>query len=922
MKFKLKPLSVAMLATATVLSGCSSDNDNVDKTVLTQPAQTADNGFVETAVSGLTCKQPDIVQVIDSDFYPLTQSEKDALRAAVDPEGNWSAEQIADWNSPTSAAAYNYDYRGIDMYATFANSDGFTNAQGLTKEEAARQATAKVEAYEFKSNTQKQAALLGDDFDTWFETWFRTVSPTDYLGQSQRLQRAKRGFELSLSSTNDTQEVCYTPPTSCPNFQALDDSGEFDCITPLTNPLADDQPNGGRTQTVVEAGKARVYFKASDHVDGESGGPNDDVYKDVIIHAWNDADCTSYTDETVTAWAQGPVGNGIDPDYGMYWDLDLIDGHAECGNIIIFNKVDGDKGKKISSSDLRIPLGNEGSSYANLDKQSFFMEGVNALNYKGFLFANQHPLIGASAGSKSCGWGTELDEAGEACVGQVLEICPEGSIAVGVYIDPNDPSVGRQVEVASKCVAVFDPETAPDLYVRGAFHDADWGADADNLMSYAGNGIYQLNFAYKLDEPEATTDSHGFKVADAEWSESTNFGSIAGTDAPKVNGSAINLTVGEGVAQNITLGFDSDNIYQFVMDASKSEAPTLSVATVPVDAFPKISIGDQTIPLNYNGDGIYSVNKVQLTPSTYTIVIADEENNFSVGAGNESVLTDGNAVDLVDNGDALSYEVVTEGEYDFVLDLSDPSKPKLTAKPSVPYGSNRVFIRGTMTDWSDPAPAADELIYNADTSTYSVVYGLEAVSGSDAHNFKFASQAWGGPLDLGGDQFTFYQGDDALPLEGDGNIAVKPTKSTSYNFSISFAGSATGEVKVEEAPIYIRGGIYGDGSWSADPTMQLNFEPSDASKPTEAGHVYSSVVTTTGPGFFKVADQDWGGAFGFNYGASAEQEAAGTNAIQLGVPLQLTDGSDSKNISFQHPAGTYRFSFDDVTKQITVSRVE
>lgn len=916
MKFKLKPLSVAMLATATVLSGCGSDGDNVEKTALTDPAQTANNGFSQTANSGLTCKSPDIVQVIDSDFYPLTQSEKDALRAAADPDGTWSAEKVADWNSPTSSAAYDYDYDGINLYKVFAAvTGGHTNALGLTKEETARQATAKAEAKEFKASSQKQAAIFGDNFDTWFDSWFAGVALTDYLGESQRLQRAKRGFELSLSSANDTEEVCYTPPTSCPNFQIVDDSGTFSCITPVQNPLAADQPNSGVTETQVEVGQTRVYFKASDHVDGETGGPNNDVYKDIIIHAWNDATCTAYTEESTTGWSQGPTGKGIDPDYGMYWDLGLAEGHDACGNIIVYNKVDGDQGKKISTSDLKVPLGNEGSLLVNADKQSYFMEGVNAINYDGNLFANQHPLIGASSGTKSCGWGTELNESGEACVGQVLDSCPTGTVAVGVYIDPNDTSAGRQEDVASKCVTVFDPNNAPDLYVRGAFHDAGWGADDNNRMAYAGNGVFQLNFPYA----EAAA-SHGFKVADENWSEATNFGGIAGADAPSVNGAAINMTVGEGVAQNVTVGFEQDNIYQFVMDASKPEAPTLKVATVPVDAFPKITIGELNMPLEYVGDGIYSVNKIALEVSTYNIVIADPDNNFAVGAGDTSELSDGKALDLVNNGGPLSYAVSAAGDFDFTLDLSDVSKPKFTAKPSVPYGANKVFIRGTMTGWGDPAPAEDELKYNADKSTYSVIYGLEGVTGSDKHQFKFASQAWGGALDLGPSEFDFST--DGETLVAGGNIEVQPADSTAYEFSISFANGPKGVVKVADAPIYIRGGIYGSGDWGTDDTMRLNFEPSKADDPTEAGHVYSSIVTTTGPGFFKVADADWGGAFGFNYGTSEEQEKAGTNKVELGVALQLVSGGDSKNISFQHPAGKYRFSFDDVTKQLTVTSVE
>ena len=922
MKFKLKPLSVAMLATATVLAGCSSDDDNVEKTALTTPGQVNPaTGLVETAISGLSCKSPDIVQVIDSDFYPLTQTEKDALRAAADPTGAWSDEVVADWNSSTSFAAYDYDYDGIDLFAVFAAvSDGYTNELGLTNEEVARQAISKTEARTFKAETQKQAAIFGEGFDAWFDTWFADVALTDYLGSSQRLDRARRGLELSLSTANDDQEVCYTPPASCPNFQVVDETGTFSCVTPVINPLAAEQPNGGLPEMAAIAGTARVYYKAKDHIEGVTDGANLDIYKDIIVHAWNDPDCTSYTEETVTGWDQGPAAFGVDKDYGAYWDLELAEGHDQCGNIIVYNKVDGDQGKKISSSDLRIPLGNEGSLYVNLDKQSYFQDGVNAINYDGFLFANQHPLVGASSGAKSCGWGTELNDSGDACIGQELPSCPDGTIAVG----------SEQTDVASKCVVVFDPdEDGLELFVRGGYHTSDWSADDVNMMQYFGEGQFLLNYEYgdHADEEAEGTVSSGFKIADVDWTEHTNFGGIAGADAPTVDGGEIDLTVGEGVAQNITTPFTENTIYQFSFDASDPKATKFKLSTMPVNVYPVVSIGDTDIVLPYTGENKFAASRIQLAAGTYAVTVADPHSDFAVGADDVTDVT-ADGIELIANGGELSYTVTDAGEYDFVLDLTDQAKPVFSIRSNIPFGTTTTYIRGSVNEWG--SNDADELMYNEGTRTYTVLYGLEAEGN---HAFKFADSEWA-TINLGYADVTFSDDENALAVsENGGNMRVTPDESTVYAFQVSFADSSTGEVKVSKAPVYIRGGIYGTGDWAADETMRLHFMPTDAGNAAEASHVFESIITTTGPGSFKIADEGWGATFGVNYGVSSATTTAGEHQIVLGEPLQLILDNDpslpegereaSGNIGFaNHEAGTYKFSFNKATKQLTVTAAD
>lgn len=1000
MNFKLKPLAVALIATTTVLSGCSTEDEKIEKNVLTTPGQVNPvTGVIETAASGLVCQLPDIVQSIDSDFYPLTQDEKDSLRMVADPDGTWDADAIAVWNSndlSVANTAYTYDYGAADLYQIFAAATtGHTNQFGLTEEEVARQVIAKAEAKAFKVG-QKQDLIFGDNFDTWFDAWFAAVPYTDYLGASQRVARATRGLELSLNSANDNQEVCYTPPVECPNYKVLDESGTYDCVTPEENPIAD---TPAPIDTAV-TGQAVVYFRKN----GEQDSAN---YEGITIHTWNNSNCTAYAEDgdnaSVTSWGQGKAPTGIDPNYGMYWVLDLVDGHDNCGNFIVYHKSTGDK--FITQNDAMIPLGNSGDLvFHDVDKRVFFQEGFPANFIDGVFLANQHPFFGASASSKSCGWGTTLDESGEACLGQEIADCPTGSYAVGV----------GQTDIASKCIEEFDP-TETTVYLRGGFNG--WGDPLEGAQfTHKGNGQYAYHLAYTdhpadvslshvagkqievmiedgdtltlpadatldvnsipadsvlmladgtsvtlesdsnmlslpdgVDAPTSDTQtfalaagskltlaananfgdfacvtecetSYFFKVADANWSEPTTYGGVKGGDTPSVGGT-IALTAGEGVGQDMSISLESDSIYLFEFDAAESSAATLTIKKTPVAAFPMLTIdANDPIELTYTSDGQYAASKVALTAGTYSLVLADADNGFAVGGKTgDADVTIGEALTLENGGSALSLVVASDGEFDVVLDLSDVANPTLLVQPGVPYGTEKVYIRGTMTGWGDPAPDEDEAKYNEDTREYSVIYGLEA---GGTHAFKFASKAWGGALDLGPGAYDLSTEDGALTINEGGNFEVSPTESTAYEFSISFDGRTKGELKVVEAPIYIRGGIYGSGDWGADETMRLNFEPSDAGNNAEASHVYSSIVTTTGTGFFKIADEGWGGSFGFNYGASAEQDAAGTNVIELGVPFNTTSGGDSKNISFQQPAGQYRFSFDDVTKQLTVTAID
>lgn len=856
MSLQYKPLSLVALATTAVLYGCGGD-DTIEKTYV----------YDDNTKTGLWCPLPQIVQTVDADYYPLSTDEINDLTAAA------MARDGADFDE-AAFDVYNYDYAGIELFGVL----------GMTQAEQARQATAKAEARAFKIS-QGQQDIFGDDFDSWFDSWFASVPLTDYLGQSERLSKATRGNQLSLSAANNTQEICYTPPAACPNYLIADETGTFTCIAPLDNPLMEEQP---AVSYMAPAGTAAIFYRSAQHVDNDD---NTEVYKDLTIHAWNDPDCTSYQDESTTSWGVGKPATGIDPVYGMYWTMGLLDAPGQCGNIIVYNRVSG--AKRISEADLRVPLANAGH-LANLDKMSYLQDGITANNYDGRLYANPHPLLGAAAGgTKACGWGTELDDTGEICVGQTLAAqCPAGTIAVGE----------GQEEIASKCIVEFDP-AATTLYLRGGFND--WGVA--NQMAYA-NSKFRLNFSYGSHPDGAAvaedgTVNYGFKVADADWSEASSFGAIKGGDSPAV-GSEVALTAGNGVGQDMFIGLKEDTIYQYVLNAENPAAVTLKIDEVPLAVFPVMSIDGELIELVYSGAGQFS-SRMDLTPDTYSINIADTDAGFAVGAGADATVMLNEPYALVAEGTALSLAIADEGKYDFILDLSAPDMPTLEVKPAKPLGTTAVFIRGSLNGWG--APASDEIIFDDASRSYSVIYGLEG--SATAYQFKFASEDWS-TVDMGYSAVDISDDADALPLADiGGNIGLTVAESSSYLFTLDF-NSAKPVLKVSELPIYIRGGMNGWGE-----VDQMAFNATDAGNSNEAGHVYvTTIMLPATEQAFKVATADW---TTINLGALTDDGV--TMELDQVVSLAASNG----NLAFiPAVAGEYTFTFDSVNKTLVITRPE
>ena len=880
MKHQFKPAVLASaIAVTLALGGCGSDQE--------QPEIT--NIFEET---GLWCKLPEIVQIASPDSYPISALEEAELEAAKNVAKMAAQTEAGDsWDEAAWDASFKNE--DLDLYSVL----------GLTLEEKERQAIAKAEAREFQI-AQGQDVVRGEGFDEWFEAWFAAVPPASYLGASQRLSRAVNATTPEI----DGSEICYTPPLSCPNYKVADETGTYDCVIPEQN-IIEGAPE---PDYIAQDGEAVVYYRDENHVDGAE---NTALYEDIIAYTFNNDDCNAYADDSLSpGWGESGADQiAVDGNYGAYWKLNLVDGHSNCANIIIVDK--SDLTKRISDTDLIMPLGASGDvTLHNLDKNSYADDNFPPNVLDGLLIINQHPFFGAeaSSGVASCGWSQAPNDTG-ICVGEEL-ICPENSVAVGVGAE----------EIASKCVATFDPETT-SLLLRGGFNG--WGDAADtnfdaSQFDYAGESQYRVNYAYTDDEceiveaVEATDDmeavvgedcstSYDFKVADIDWSEPSTFGSIKGGDQSAV-GATITMTVGEGVGQNMKVDMVKDNIYQFLVNANDVNAVALTIKEVPLSAFPVLTLGGENTELKYTTNGQY-VARLALAAESHSFTIADIASGFALGAvGTDDVVTANIPLPLQNGDSALSFTSAA-AEYDFILNVADMTAPTIEIKPALPFGSDAVFIRGSVNGWGNPAE--DEVTWDASSRSYSVIYGLEA---DGAHAFKFADANWG-PVNLGFPEVTVSDAEGAETItDNGGNMQIVVAKSTSYKFEVSYA-TADPVVKVSEAPLYLRGGITAAG-WDASETNQLGFMGMNDANTAEASHTYSLEVNYPGGAAqFKVADEGWGGTFGYNYGVEVAE-----TAVALGVPLTLVNNGE--NIAINVPAGTYIFAFEDgVTKMMTVT---
>lgn len=214
----------------------------------------------------------------------------------------------------------------------------------------------------------------------------------------------------------------------------------------------------------------------------------------------------------------------------------------------------------------------------------------------------------------------------------------------------------------------------------------------------------------------------------------------------------------------------------------------------------------------------------------------------------------------------------------------------------VPYGSTGVYLRGTFSDWANPAPADAQFAYQGD-GIYTV--DIEITEGVE-HMFKVAKGDWDNgdeSLDLGAtsDSTNVVTVDEDLVLAANGgpNLAFTAAETAVYKITLDASDTSAPIINIgfEEpffgVPVFIRGAM---NDWGE--ANQMGYE---------VGGVYSATLNVAAGSYeFKVASSDWSTV---DYGLQASD-----NVVTVGEQRVL-DGTDNMAITFDAD-GEYSFIFD------------
>lgn len=580
----------------------------------------------------------------------------------------------------------------------------------------------------------------------------------------------------------------------------------------------------------------------------------DGVYDDWGLHAWNNETCNSYADfnreNGGTEWTVPIEPTGIDPNFGAYWVMDLV----EDPNCVWF--IPHNLELNLQTSDLQVTVSN---IEANPTGAFFVLESFESTIFP--YPRTFESLVVPGGAAPTCGEGEILNEAGDACIP-----------------DPN-------IEVPD----VFIPGEAT-LYLRGGMNG--WEAQDGYAFTYADN-IYTM-----VARIEGSADPIEFKIADADWNAPTSFGSMEGEQEITLGeGKTLTVTDGQNLQINVT---DTAN-YQFTFDASNPEEPVLTVIEVAYDKlmYVKGSMNEwsNVKHMVYEGNGIYT-SQYSLAAGDYEFKVADadwtEQTNFGAAEGDEQLNLDEAKALVFGEGVAMNIKmtIAEEGNYNFVLDATNLESPVITVSNAVPYGDKTLYLKGSMNGWG--TVEGYEFAY-ADNH-----YTWIGVIAAGEHEFKIADPDWLGTSTLGAqtdDQDIALDTAKTLTLPGD-NLKLSVAEDTLFMLDVNATDknapvlTVTKHVPYFGRTMYLKGSMNG---WANDDAYVFSV--------SDTGIMTLDVTLEAGSFEFKVADADW-------QNDSTLGSVAGSENVALGEGVTMSLPGDGNMMIDIADGGDYTFTVD------------
>ncbi|WP_166425627.1 alpha-1,6-glucosidase domain-containing protein [Paraglaciecola sp. 20A4] len=222
-------------------------------------------------------------------------------------------------------------------------------------------------------------------------------------------------------------------------------------------------------------------------------------------------------------------------------------------------------------------------------------------------------------------------------------------------------------------LSALPPYAEQPIYLRGDFNE--W--DTSLPFSYLGKDTYAVN-------ADLLHGDYQFKIADQDFAAVN----IGGEFTVPV---AAPVILSNG-ANNLSLSLIADGRYQFILDATNSTNPTLTITPDDPNVIPApygnhipLLRGDMndwgtTSPLIYQGNGIYRGVFV-FDAGGYNFKIADQDwggsGGLNLGADIDVALATPTNL-YPDSGDNLFINLFNSAQWVFTLDASEVASPTLT----------------------------------------------------------------------------------------------------------------------------------------------------------------------------------------------------------------------------------------------------
>ena len=165
--------------------------------------------------------------------------------------------------------------------------------------------------------------------------------------------------------------TCMAPLVPDSAGQSCVEPVAISCPVPLVPNAFNDgceiglDPNAPTPTVFAGENQAVLYYNRANR--GATNETNDPQYTGYVLHTWNDDTCDSYAapfDSSI--WGSEHVYDGIDPNYGAYWILDLKPDHTACGNFIIHIGTD-DAGKEMGGGNKQMNLVQDDEQYQRVN---------------------------------------------------------------------------------------------------------------------------------------------------------------------------------------------------------------------------------------------------------------------------------------------------------------------------------------------------------------------------------------------------------------------------------------------------------------------------------------------------------------------------------------------------------------------------